>query len=201
MFLLFIAFFCFVVAFAFEGWTKKFFIFFGAILILRALLYPLIPAIFNRNMVDRTINYQPDFGGLRGDNNLIMQTMLHIESGFEYMKQDKYSQAEEEFKQSIQENPEFDGGYYGLGMVYVNTNRLDKAISIFNEGISNIGFNRTLFASLSIAYLKKGELENAEKLLKEILEINPDDAEVQRMFQYIQDLKKPKKEKRYYFLK
>ena len=107
-----------------------------------------------------------------------------------YMMQGEYKKAEDEFKFAIESDSSYTLAYYGLGTLYSERiERLDDAILIFKEGISIAPSDRRLYLGLSTAYLKTGNLNNAEKTLKDLLMIYPEDQEAQENLKIIRGLK------------
>lgn len=106
------------------------------------------------------------------------------------MIQEKYTEAEDEFRLAIKSDPNFALAYYGLGTLYFSKmGRVEEAISVFKERISKVPAEKRLYLGLSSAYIKSGDLDNAEKAIREILLIDPNDNDAQQNLELIHQLK------------
>ena len=120
----------------------------------------------------------------------ITQAERHYTLAGSYMIQEKYKEAEDEFRLAIESNPSYALAYYGLGTLYFSKmGRVEEAISIFKEGISKVPSEKRLYLGLSSAYIKSGDLDNAEKATREILLIDPNDTNAQQNLELIHQLK------------
>lgn len=77
--------------------------------------------------------------------------------GFEYRRMGKLAEAEEIFIKATKEQPNYFGGYYGLGRIYIDTKEKEKAILNFQK-IMELG-------SLAEAWVLDRAKKELEKLL------------------------------------
>jgi tetratricopeptide (TPR) repeat protein len=90
-----------------------------------------------------------------------------------YLENQKFGEAEAEFKQVIAENQADANAYFNLSNVYLITGRLDEAAGFIEQGLKRqpqSGFGQFLMGSLLI---KKGDTREAEQRLRVALKADP----------------------------
>jgi predicted AlkP superfamily phosphohydrolase/phosphomutase/Tfp pilus assembly protein PilF len=96
--------------------------------------------------------------------------MNHYNLGRAHLEKKQYAQAEEEFKKAISVDPSSQHALYFLAKTYEEQNRIEEAIEPLKKIISN---NYDVFSEtyilLTNLYVKKGQPEVAEKVLRSAL--------------------------------
>jgi len=87
--------------------------------------------------------------------------------------------AEEELLKAIQNKPDMAELSYALGKLYEKSNQVDKSIEVYKKIVKQYGLEKEgLIARdyLANIYLNQGKMQEAEKLVDEVLAKNPRDA-------------------------
>lgn len=79
--------------------------------------------------------------------------------------------------------------YMILGKAYQRAGELEKAIQIFDQGISHYGININILNALGDCYFQLGRTQEALVTWKKSLELNPDQPQIQK---YVETLKEKK---------
>lgn len=91
-----------------------------------------------------------------------------------YTLNSDFVNAKKEFEKSIMENPKNANSYYGLGFMYTNEGKYEKAIEYLTQSI-NINKNFTLaYLGRANNYYILGNLKQAESDLLKIVELKPE---------------------------
>ncbi|NGP75098.1 protein kinase [Balneolaceae bacterium YR4-1] len=100
---------------------------------------------------------------------------------------DEINAAIEQFKRSLQEDPEFARAYAGLSDAYLtlyrrteNTEWLEPAIENIDKAIEITDELSPVFTTYGLLLIEKGEYEEAQKMLQRALEIDPVNFEAYR---------------------
>lgn len=95
-------------------------------------------------------------------------------AGLEYLDQNKFAEAEAEFKKLIELAPDEIIGYVNLGIVYIRQNKLAEAEIILKQALDQDGQNVTVRLNLFDVYEKLDDHENAISQLTTVLEHDPE---------------------------
>lgn len=76
--------------------------------------------------------------------------------------------------------------YNSLGIIYMNTGNIRKAMDIFNLGIAKLEEEYTLYFNRGLLYVQEGEYEKALKDIEYASNLNPED---ERVKSYLEQLK------------
>lgn len=80
------------------------------------------------------------------------------------------------FKQAIEESPEYADAYYNIGIIYENTNRLNKAIDSYKEALRLKKDHEEANEALVLAFVKLKQFVTAKEQLESFIEKNPENA-------------------------
>jgi len=96
--------------------------------------------------------------------------------GLSYLCLRNYAEAKSSFQKALELDPLYSQVHHNLGILYMETNELDKAEKEFMEVLKDKRVNPsgTLF-NLALLYLKKGDLETALFTAKKSAEYQPDE--------------------------
>ena len=97
----------------------------------------------------------------------------HVERGYAFIKQKKYSAAEDELQKALsvsRNNPEV---YAGLGEIYLKRKKFSEAMAHFQRSIELKPSESSYHIKLAEAYTAKGHLDAAMKSYKTALEVDP----------------------------
>jgi Tfp pilus assembly protein PilF len=130
-------------------------------------------------------------------NSTIISTEdLNYIRGNDYLKKGDYTNAEAEFKQSIEAHRDSVMGYLGLSALYLKTDQTDNAIAVLQEGAAVTRYNRELHLALASAYIKNANFDEAEIPFKVILTQDNEDKEALNTMRFVRGMKERSKESR-----
>jgi Tfp pilus assembly protein PilF len=95
----------------------------------------------------------------------IMTKNDHLKEGFRLFAEQQFAQAEKEFVQALELDPEFDLALNALTEVYNRSGNVDKAMKTARKLVSVSPEDPLAHAALSRIYMQKGMIEEAEKEL------------------------------------
>ncbi len=87
----------------------------------------------------------------------------YVNEGFEYSKQEKFSDARDSFLKAIEKDPNSIEGYYGLGGIYNFEKKYDEAEKAFKSVIHLDPTHFNAWYSLGYTYELMGKKEDSEK--------------------------------------
>lgn len=119
---------------------------------------------------------------------------LNFDIGYFKSENEKFEKAREYYLKVLEEKPNDAGVRTEFGLTFFLTNPpdIDRAISEFEKSLQeNPKLQRTLQVLIE-AYLKKNRVDDAEKLLKKLEEINPENETLQVLKNKISQTKKGK---------
>lgn len=90
---------------------------------------------------------------------------VYVEIARSYMLTKRYLEAIDTFKKLIELKPDFYEAYCGMGEAYAMLNRLEEAIDIFKKTLEKDPNNACARNDLSVANMKLGQSQEAEKNL------------------------------------
>ena len=117
-----------------------------------------------------------------------------IDTGNRQWSEGKTSEAEISFKQAISADPGSANAYSRLASLYLTENRLDEAISNYQEAIMRDAENPRLFLAVSVAYLHQAHYEMAQAMVQQALELDPQLEDALKVQEYIRIKQKTLKE-------
>ena len=82
--------------------------------------------------------------------------------------------------------PENIRGYYNLGLIYQNLNRIPEAETTFRKGLAAAPEDISLHNALAILYLQNDQKEKARPHVEFLSKQFPDNQQVNQMLQLIQ---------------
>jgi tetratricopeptide (TPR) repeat protein len=84
------------------------------------------------------------------------EKMVHNNIGLIYFRQEKYSQALEEYNKELELNPLYDVAWYNLGLLYYRLGELDKAAKAWhNTLVVNPEYLDAIYALQALAEEQK----------------------------------------------
>lgn len=86
----------------------------------------------------------------------------------------EYLVAEAELERFTTEYPNNAGAWANLGLVYSETNRLEKAEQALEKTIALNGKTAPLYSRLAMVYKKRGKIDDSLEMYRKALEIAPD---------------------------
>ncbi len=99
----------------------------------------------------------------------------HINLGYAFLKTGLFEEAEREFKRVNELAPHKPEGYFYLGLLFIYKKEFDKAISYLKEAIKLDPINPKILNNLLYIYLETNNLNEAEKIVKQLEENKIDD--------------------------
>ena len=117
-------------------------------------------------------------------------TGIWFNVGFVYRVQKQYAEAEAFYKRAIEQEPADERPYSELASIYMNTNRLQDAYKIVEQGISANPSSAHLKALMAAVLLEMGDRRRSRAMLEEAERINPNLEIVQSMRQALETRKK-----------
>jgi Flp pilus assembly protein TadD len=94
------------------------------------------------------------------------QAEKHFKQGFEYQDQGNLDKAIEEYKKTIELNPNHWQAHMNLGVVYLEQKKYDQAVEEFNAVVKLNYYYGNAHYNLGYVYILKGEKEKAQQELK-----------------------------------
>jgi len=96
---------------------------------------------------------------------------VYVSSGWGYMQEGKYIQAEESFKKAIELDPASYAAYVELGVLYTKEGKYIQAEESFKKAIELDPASDVIYSSLAVLYKKMGQYESAEEYYKKASEL------------------------------
>lgn len=93
--------------------------------------------------------------------------------GFLYKSQKQFPEAEQVFSRLIKLKKDAESGYRNLGLVFILQNRLDKALSVYQQGLTVMPENINLLLGLAELYEKTSKIDAAIDVYTKVLKIAP----------------------------
>lgn len=109
----------------------------------------------------------------------------HHLAGLNFLKDNLFDRAIEEFSKDIEQNPDIDRGYFHVALSYSRMNDLNKAIPFYEQALMKFPDNTSALNNLAICYHGTGNKRKAKELLEKSLKISPDQARVRKMLEEI----------------
>lgn len=104
-------------------------------------------------------------------------------AGLNFLKDNIFDRAIEEFSKDIEQNPDIDRGYFHVALAYSRMNDLNKAIPFYEQALSKAPDNTSTLNNLGICYHGVGNKKKAKELLEKSLKINPNQDRVKKMLE------------------
>ncbi len=104
-------------------------------------------------------------------------------AGLNFMKDNLFERAIEEFSKDIAQNPEIDRGYFHVALAYSRINDLNKAIPFYEQALEKFPNNTSTLNNLAICYHGTGNKRKAKEMLERSLKVNPDQERVRKMLE------------------
>lgn len=103
-----------------------------------------------------------------------------------YGRQNRLSEAQEQFERAIELNDEFGEAHANLASVYGRRGQIEKAIEELELAIKYEPNNLTALRNLGVAYQNLGRREDAIRVLRQALEVNPAQQDVRQLLDSLQ---------------
>jgi len=115
-----------------------------------------------------------------------------INDGVDYYEDNKFSDAEVNFKKGAEQTPESYEAKFNLGDTYYKQERYDEAIKSFQSAFTNAktdGEKANLHYNVGNSLLKSQKLDESIEAYKESLKLNPNDMETKYNLSYALNMK------------
>jgi len=99
-----------------------------------------------------------------------LSLIINVDVGLMPLFQQKPEQALEQFKRTLELDPNFAVAHYAMGLAYEQMNRLDEAVAAFEKGIELSG-DQTVLSAKAHIYCVSGKTKEAEAILMQLKEI------------------------------
>ncbi len=109
--------------------------------------------------------------------------------GEAYMAQEKFREAEEYFKKSMEIDPTDYALAYNVAEILFNMNKVDEAIKYYETAIKIKPEWPKSYLKIGYAYLNKGDTAKAISYMEKFVELAPDDPQADTIKSLIKDLK------------
>lgn len=109
--------------------------------------------------------------------------------GEAYMAQDKFGEAEDNFKKSMEIDPTDHALAYNVAEILFNMNKVDEAIKYYEMAVKIKPDWPKSYLKLGYAYLNKGDTAKAVTYMEKFVELAPDDPQAGTIKDLIKDLK------------
>ncbi|MCM0599040.1 tetratricopeptide repeat protein [Periweissella fabalis] len=120
-------------------------------------------------------NFDNAIGYLEQIHEADMTPATQFQLGFTYFQLKEYEKAIPALEKVVEMDNQFASVYPYLGQALVETNQLEDALRIFQQGLAVDEFNETLFKIAAETAIKLGDFALATKYYEEGLAIEPDD--------------------------
>ncbi|CAH0417672.1 tetratricopeptide repeat protein [Periweissella ghanensis] len=120
-------------------------------------------------------NFDNAIGYLEQIHEADMTPAIQFQLGFTYFQLKEYEKAIPALEKVVEMDNQFASVYPYLGQALVETNQLEDALRIFQQGLAVDEFNETLFKIAAETAIKLGDFALATKYYEEGLAIEPDD--------------------------
>ncbi len=117
----------------------------------------------------------------------ITEAERYYSFAFEYMKQEKYSEAIPLLEKAIKADSSYVDAYLALRQVYLIVGDTSKALEICKKGFSCFSdpeSSRKIAKAIASLYAKTGESQKAEKIFTDIIKESPKDANSYDLYAY-----------------
>jgi superkiller protein 3 len=104
-----------------------------------------------------------------------------LESGNFYFQIRDYPNAEDHYKQVINQHPHLSEAYYHLGHTYFAMDKLDEGVEALISALELSPENPIIYRDLGLVSIDRGLVEAAERFFLKALELKPDDLELKEM--------------------
>lgn len=116
-----------------------------------------------------------------------------INDGVELYKNNKYSDAEVNFKKGLEKDAELFQGHFNLGDAYYKQGRYDEAIQSFKNSLAlteNKNDKSKIYHNIGNSFLKSQKFPESIEAYKNSLKLNPDDLETKYNLSYALNMMK-----------
>ncbi len=120
-----------------------------------------------------------DITGYVLTKDYINMANIYRESGFKFILQGKFEEAEQNFKEAIKFNPSDSRSYGGLGSVKALKENYEEGVGDAKTGIELAPYDSYGYANLGFMYILKNDFTAALKSYKEAVNADPAYAEAQ----------------------
>ena len=114
---------------------------------------------------------------------------VYASLGEAFMAQDKFAEAEANFKKSMEIDPTDHALAYNVAEILFNMNKVDEAVKYYEMAIKIKPDWPKSYLKLGYAYLNKGDTVKAVSYMEKFVEIAPDDPQADTIKSLIKDLK------------
>jgi superkiller protein 3 len=97
-----------------------------------------------------------------------------LEAGEEYLREEKWPQAEEAFRQAVAVYPESAVAQSKLGVALARQGQLEEAISAFRQAVQLNPHYAAAYSNLGNVYREQGRVEEALRAYQQAVEADPD---------------------------
>jgi tetratricopeptide (TPR) repeat protein len=116
-----------------------------------------------------------------------------INDGVELYKNNKFSDAEVNFKKGLEKDAELFQGHFNLGDAYYKQGRYDEAIQSFKNSLTlteNKNDRAKIYHNIGNSFLKSQKFPESIEAYKNSLKLNPDDLETKYNLSYALNMMK-----------
>ena len=113
---------------------------------------------------------------------------VHFEKGVDYINQEDYQQAIEEFNRVISIDSEYIDAYCGIGIAYLNQKKYKKAIEVFEKATALGPDEPIAYYLLGKAYKEIMNYEQAISAWNKFLVLHPKGKRARRLRKHIKRL-------------
>ena len=125
-------------------------------------------------------------------SDIVIQAKALAASGEVYLRQSKFKEAQEFFKQSIALNPKDEILAYNVAEIFFGSNQTDDAIRYYQLAIQIKPEWSDPYVKIGYAYLNKGEIAKAIENFNEFLKRDPQSAQAPTIKNLVDSLKNSK---------
>ena len=104
-----------------------------------------------------------------------------LEPGNFYFRVRDYTNAENHYKQVINQHPHLSEAYYHLGHTYFAMGKLDEGVEALSRALELSPENSIIYRDLGLVSIDRGLVEAAERFFLKALELKPDDLELKEI--------------------